>query len=485
MKFLDEQITASISGFTTSKSTTYQYRVIDYFNTIVYVGNVYLSSGSTSVTIDITDIISNQKWTAKELITPLSNESNTRVNLINRYRVALYINGSEESPVYSNYVDLAMVYRYPNRKNRLENTFFDGWYNTGNERYVNCLQGVSSDGVPYLCPVVPYIKTNEYGFGLTIECNNNISGSVVVQGKVNSVDGVDWSFNKPSSVNYTTLSDIYDDSVVLEPIETTNSGIGFTQDDSTIEYNKYHEFAIEPKEPIGVVHIWTEDGFHASYNIPFNQSTPLRIKLNPTRMGTYYIGYNFPDAQNYVSFYSDQFKVVPTELTFEVFEGLVYDSYRYYIRYVSFSDDTPIDTGLYFDDKKVADVDYECQSKYYLMWQDRYGGFQSQQFSKTDTFSIKYTREEMKNYQNKRRYANMTIQPSWKIQTDWIDEEFYPYYESILVSPYLLLYDTEEDKSYNVIVTENTYTEKTYKNQRKFFNMVLNMELDKVQNILY
>ena len=160
--------------------------------------------------------------------------------------------------------------------------------------------------------------------------------------------------------------------------------------------------------------------------------------------------------------------------------SLVYlDADDYFTAYLNTSAET------YYEPQHVAIVDMGCLPKYYLLWQDRYGGYQSQPFEKTETFSINYNYEEMKDYQNHRRNITVKVQPSWKIQTGWIDEEFYPYYESIFSSPYVLLYDTEEDVSYNVIATDKKYTEKTWKNQHKFFNLQLNLEENKVQNIVY
>jgi hypothetical protein len=140
-------------------------------------------------------------------------------------------------------------------------------------------------------------------------------------------------------------------------------------------------------------------------------------------------------------------------------------------------------TILYAGDE-VAKVD-NCPSQYYLMWQDRAGSFQSQPFDKVSTYSETFDREYITNYKSVKRPTTITTSPKIKIQTGYIDEKLYPYYESIFTSPYLLLYDFNEDKSYLVNVTGD-YTEKTFKNQsRQMFNIQLDLEFAKKQNMIY
>lgn len=138
---------------------------------------------------------------------------------------------------------------------------------------------------------------------------------------------------------------------------------------------------------------------------------------------------------------------------------------------------------------KIADIDtQQCTDvrRYYLMWQDRFGGFQCQPFEKTETYQEDFKRHEWATYQNAKRLGGIEIQPKWKLNTGFIDDEFYPYYESILVSPYIMLIDNVEDKTYRVLVNDSNYTEKTFKNQgRQLFNLELTVSQDKPQQILY
>lgn len=135
---------------------------------------------------------------------------------------------------------------------------------------------------------------------------------------------------------------------------------------------------------------------------------------------------------------------------------------------------------------EVAKVD-ACPARYYLQWRDRYGSMQMQPFCKVDTYSEDLARTEIKNgCQDTRSLSNISIQPKWKLNTKWLNNTVYPYYESLLVSPWIKMYDTKEDTVYDVIITSSDYTEKTFKNQSKQqFNLQIDVEAANTQNILY
>lgn len=143
-----------------------------------------------------------------------------------------------------------------------------------------------------------------------------------------------------------------------------------------------------------------------------------------------------------------------------------------------------IDSGLKF--VAVCGVFDGCPAKYYLQWQDRLGSVQSQPFDGTDTISFDYETDTIKNSFGEKRVLNSEQTIKWKINSGWISEKLYPFYESIFVSPYLRLYDTENDISYSVLVTDKTFTEKTFaNNSHQLFNLTLNLELNKTQKCLW
>lgn len=127
-----------------------------------------------------------------------------------------------------------------------------------------------------------------------------------------------------------------------------------------------------------------------------------------------------------------------------------------------------------------------CPARYYLQWQDRLGSVQSQPFDGTDTISFDYETDTIKNSFGEKRVLNSEQNINFKINSGWINEKLYPFYESIFVSPYLRLYDSENDISYQVLVTDKTFTEKTFaNNSHQMFNLTLNLELNKTQKCLW
>lgn len=563
MKYLDENIEVSVSGITVPLAGTYVYKVYDGLNNVIFLGNTYLNAGDTQKTFDITDILANLKWKAA-LKKPLTNHNGERVNNINRYCLTLNINNTLYS---SETIDVAFVYRYPNRKMALEASLFDCDTISG-VGFQNCLQGVKN-GVCELIPHIPYKITSEYGFGVvaesvsgsnyyaTINTNLTLDGDLYLDNPIGTV------FSGISGHVFNTLGTLFGnakESVVSKDV-TLN---GYTRD-TEIEYPLYYCYNDPEHVPTSVT-VYTDAGIKNHYALGMTHN--FDIEMEAADGGHIYISHSNADASTYIRLGGTEFSAGTVHITFRGWErgddmafmladlqiskgnqgsentyvnlnlpnqlvgeaiyaealqdgvnenqvvsylmslGYAYESAVYIYSQVSDGNEQLVFTGsseevsviyprmsAYFDcwrepnygskAQHIAEVDKGCMSKYYLMWQDRYGGYQSQAFEKTETFSIDYTYDEMKDYQNARRNITIKAQPKWKIQTGWLEEKYYPYYESIFSSPYVLLYDTEEDKSYNVIATDKKYTEKTWKNQHKFFNLELNLELNKVQNILY
>ena len=145
--------------------------------------------------------------------------------------------------------------------------------------------------------------------------------------------------------------------------------------------------------------------------------------------------------------------------------------------------DVKFDTGSDIITVAVLDIPH---SRYYLKWRDRYGSFQCQPFCKTTTYSESLDKKQLLTYDLHKKIYSVDVTPTWKINSGWIDQELYPYFESIFISNYVELYDTKEDISYVVIVKDSDYTEKTVRNQgRSLFNLELTLELNKNQSILY
>lgn len=135
--------------------------------------------------------------------------------------------------------------------------------------------------------------------------------------------------------------------------------------------------------------------------------------------------------------------------------------------------------------KCVVGILDRCYSRYYLAWSDRYGDIQSQPFDGKAEYTEDFERNEAKDYKLRRRVIHNELQPKWKLNTKWLKEDIYPMYEAIFTSPYLLLYDTETDRSWNVILTDSEYKEKTFKTEKKLFNLEITLESNKTQNFIF
>ena len=133
--------------------------------------------------------------------------------------------------------------------------------------------------------------------------------------------------------------------------------------------------------------------------------------------------------------------------------------------------------------RRIAIIE-ACKSRYYLLWQDRFGSYQSQPFKGKMEYSENIENSEYVSYTGERHKYNVQVQPKWKINSGWITEDLYPFYESIYVSPILKLYDTETETEYDVILNDN-YVEKKYVNSKSMLNLQLNLEATEKQNITY
>ena len=132
--------------------------------------------------------------------------------------------------------------------------------------------------------------------------------------------------------------------------------------------------------------------------------------------------------------------------------------------------------------KPIAYID-KCPARYYLKWIDRKGGIQCQAFKNKDIFSEDIVTQTIRNFTGHIRKVFWDVKSKWTINTDWLSDAVYPIYESIFLSPYLELIDTKEGLVHKVLVTNDSFVEKNFSNQKQMFNMTLNLEADKNQNI--
>lgn len=134
--------------------------------------------------------------------------------------------------------------------------------------------------------------------------------------------------------------------------------------------------------------------------------------------------------------------------------------------------------------KKVANIDL-VPADYYLIWYDRTGAYQCQPFSRKSIHTENITNNNLVNVIEETRPYEKLIEDKWTINSDWLTEEEYKAYESILTSPYLYLYDSKLNTGWWVNCSDRAYTQKTYKNQKKLFNMTVNVTANKNQRLVY
>ena len=126
-----------------------------------------------------------------------------------------------------------------------------------------------------------------------------------------------------------------------------------------------------------------------------------------------------------------------------------------------------------------------CPAQYYVQWIDRYGTYQCQPFSKISTFSNDYSTTLMISYDKVKKPIFKEVKSTWNLNSEFIPEDKLPYYESLFVSPKVILYDSKNDESYNVVLTDTKFVEKTFANQqRRMFNLQITLEKANDQYIL-
>lgn len=133
---------------------------------------------------------------------------------------------------------------------------------------------------------------------------------------------------------------------------------------------------------------------------------------------------------------------------------------------------------------KIADVD-QCPSKYYLMWIDRTGGWMSWGFDGRCVMSEDVSTQYRVDMRDRNHTYLKSVNTKWQLNSLPLSLNENKAMESILTSPYLYIYDVENDESVEVIVNTNKYESKTLSNTKGLFNISLEVQTSKSQNIRY
>lgn len=481
MKYLDERITIYLYGFTITESKTYTYAVLAN-NTVIYYGSVFLPQGERGHNFDITDIVSNYAYINTRLSDDLPN-NDIKMN----FQVRLWVSDTSYKTSITETVYLA--YRYPHNLTRLEMDTTATQYNNLQGGLVPVYPNVVSWNtfIPMFFTIndssisnkIGYLqyKKGDYSKSFTYNLSNglnntyfdigeftdnesdNIERSEMISNEVVGAFGpyegeIWWDGN---SFNYWHVErvdfkvgyiDVDDNWVELREVTPSYTSTGYyavaTEDNPNI---KHIQFRIE--SPWGDTVINLED-----------------INLKGNCIIYFTTACISPENNEFSVSDIRYWTVAPSE------EGVTLKI---------------LDTNYPGSPKilKLADLD-DCTKGYYLMWQDRMGGIQSQHFSANNKYSETFEHTTITNYRGEKHKVGVEVSPKFEINSGWIDESKYPNYESIFISPYLKLYDIQEDTTYNVVVTDTQYDEKTFHNQgRKLFNLQLSLEKNTKQNITY
>lgn len=414
MKFLDEDITLKFEGLTPKQYYIYYIRLFDNEDgdwKDMFVGSAYALSDSLE--IDITEILSNYRYTYKFFSLAQQTDS-----LISNIRVSM--NNEDQD------IQVAMVYRYPTKNYEL-------YLNNLTDAIIPMIQGTYkiSDSIyasKYL-PKIPYGMKFPFIYYISKDKHLN-------------EDRIDYYIDNQLLTSFDTYT-----GGNINNINVSLNGdyLRCTDDSLAVHYYIARITDYEGDPEI------LKNNLMNTYDLTENQAINL-INNIPAN-----IPIKFEDYTEY-DILLREFK--------DATEGVMVQTIEE-------------DTYHFID---IAEID-KCPSRYYLIWEDRFGGMQCQPFEGQDTYSESISNIEIQNYAGHKRKASITVEESFNLNTKWLTDDLYPIYEGILISPRLMLYDTQLDKYFPVISIEDSYTEKTFKNQKGFFNMGITVNIDKNQLI--
>lgn len=457
MKVLNDRIelTVNTSGHT---SDVYRYDIIRD-GTTVFSGTFFLPASTNSYTFDITDIVRSDGWNPKVLKIDYSQTTANRLQ--NVYTVKVYWSSASTTTSTAETVD--MVWTKPNAD--YTNPYYEqiaanhyttsllqsGMYTTQDTRGFGAIKALEEGDIPYIYKRYPQLDTSGMCAWVFVDDSENID--------INDLSATQWANIDPSDYILSPSETPFIGQTVTDYVHGTPTPVvilDYSSDvpisgTSVVKYDfiSHYPMVYESNCPL-ILSFWHGD------------DSDTRIYINAPGSSTYVEGISEPEEYTYtfntnISFFVD-------EITLHGVDGE--------LTYTSEHDRKEV---------KFAHLD-SCPKRFYLIWQDRFGSFVSQGFKSFD-YSESINRTEGKNYKNQRENYNIQVQPKWKITSDWIPQNQYPYYESIFTSPFLILHDTKLNKNYSVLV-KGDYEEKTYKNQKSLINLTLEIELNEKQNII-
>lgn len=500
MFFLSDNIEITVNGFEVSADGAYIYRVY-IGTTLIFVGNTFLKSGDTSKNFYLNDILKNYQFKGNV-------KDGYNSGVIENVRVVLYIDGL----TYSKIEEVAFLNQYPN---------FNSAINTptanGTSSWMPLLQGADYNDTAKTLPFIP-----TYPFVYSVVLPFNYLGSYGVAEYYQKLLAYNSNTGQYTTSDYEFIigEDITDGvyglgNYYMSDILSSNMLLGITYENMRLVNsenfnNTYFDYA--PNQWVCQSKTFTSPLYRMNFKLSGGNKQPKPYYYTYNGTNSFIISFNdvysndgyttltigaFDEAGRLERYPKYQLTFDVTNLfnnpmgynvplTFEcTYSGNVL-TIKNGVFEIDIEEARPDELVIDTDGEytTIAKIDY-C-SRYFLRWMDRYGMAQIQPFDSLTTYSEDFVYNETINYKNERNNSSIDVQPKWRLNTKWLNKDVYPFYESIFVSPYLQLYDAKEDKIYNVVVSNKEYVEKTFRNQnRQMFNLQLDVELNKKQNILY
>lgn len=516
MKTLSDDLTIQVR--TTGMSEGYVTTNIRKDTNVIFSGRSYIPGDNSSLNININDFAAQNrnKYDFLKLnddgkleSTPIKNVSIGGISEQTRFvpgQVSLYnVTVSDSSNSYMNYSYCFTGYEYPNKD--IKPSIIENDYDSLIGRVMQgCDWGYNPEEIQsswfhnLLIPRYPFKPTKKYGMGIQLYTTEDATYYLrTSSGDASTQLKLGWIEEVTGNQMFITLEDLYYGGVAVGYgstfyLKQTSNDDAFGKMGENVFYKRKVQF--DTSIMVERVDRNSQSTFETMTNQDVNFESFLNRYVDYTGVnwdvetiltdgtavvydsGWWDIEY---DAVARADEYQDTYGPKDVPLTnIERLAGFKRVTITPYYSDIDSSSSTP----KYIGYCPVAKFD-ECTARYYLAWNDRFGDIQSQPFDGKVEYSENINTEEIIDYKMRRRPANKQVQPKWKLNTTWLSSEVYPMYESIFISPYLLLYDTEQDKAWNVIVKDSEYKEKTYKTEKSLFNLEITVEANKTQNMIY
>ena len=164
MKYLDERIIANVTLKSPSlEDRLYRYDVAinDEWDSPIFIGNCFIGANVSTKSIDITDIVRNYY----DFSYPYQD-----AEFQAEWQVRIWLDKDELEHSYSDNIGIYPIYRYPNRKARMETPLS----NNGLKWYMPALQGFNSDKKGEFLPHIPFVYSDKVDYNLALN-NGNLS----------------------------------------------------------------------------------------------------------------------------------------------------------------------------------------------------------------------------------------------------------------------------------------------------------------------